>query len=190
MSRLCGEKCACKIVDRSSPLDADEIAIMRMLAEMLSELRCGGMAQHQAEVMLEGVKCWQPRWAHLLSLPFAADYCNPYTLLYGSVRIPNLQWLTPWLLNQGVCLYSGYFEFGKGWMSTRPHDRPPWTESKYYPLEKQHFRFHEPRRLLLAAGVHPALAEYAEPFMAQWNRWHGRNARRATIKVLCAWSEM
>lgn len=186
-SRLCGHRCACKVVDRAIPLDGEVVTIMCTIKSVLTDR---DMWSAQAQVQLERVKCRQPLWAHVLSMPLTL--CYPYTyactLLYATARDTRLQGLTPWLVDQGVCLYSGLFAAKHGWSTSRPLRWPRWTESVYHPLSAMSsFGLGPSCRLLLSAGAWPACGDALA--LQQWRRWHGRYARRVAISTLCAAKE-
>lgn len=195
-SFYCGAKCACKVVDRATTLQHEDIVVMRTIQNVME---CGSGSvetrAHAAQAALErlkkSLKCPQPLWAHLLSLPVRTKTCHSYTLLYGCCKsLLNMQWLVPWLLDQGVCLYSGYF-VDRGWTALEPRRRPLWGESSHYPVEATAFLIQTSRHLLLAAGAHPVPYvspnrpnfAHGKPLVRQWQRWHGRFARRAAVKV-------
>jgi hypothetical protein len=108
-SFYCGATCACKVVDRATTLRDEDIVVMRTIQGVME---CGSGSvetrAHAAQAALErlkkSLKCPQPRWAHLLSLPVWTKTCQSYTLLYGCSRSVHMQWLVPSLLDQASCL--------------------------------------------------------------------------------------
>jgi hypothetical protein len=192
MNGLCGKQCACKVVNRGMPLSKGDIAVMLSIKTVLE--RCSGMTHSTAQAtqsamlaILDKVKCRQPRWAHLLSLPIRVhSWDRPITLLFYSATF-NLGQVVSWLLDQGVCLYAGLVE-GAGWKMKFPRRRPAWSKSVQLPL---FVASPGNQRLLLQAGAHPFFRsryhiDWKESctLRGQWCRWHGRSGRRVAVKML------
>jgi hypothetical protein len=188
----CSRSCACKAgpVEPDTPLTQWEQRVLTQVSTIMVQ-RHNGV---QAVAALDTVKCRQPAWAYLLSLPL---YIRGYScsLLHYSVLCADVA-LAKWVLAQGVCPHSGHSR-GNGWGLGARTKRPFLVAAYYSPLSCLH---HWPpsarsqwRRLLVGAGAHPSEAGTKNTWgmsgsgdeLRRWRMWHLRAARS---RVVCLFS--
>lgn len=166
MSALCSASCACKAVDRSKPLSDDIVAVLQVIRRF-----------YVRDIPL----------THVLSVPVTTKRLLSMTLLHRTVSTfgdaRRDAGFMPWLLNQGVCLYSGLFPSSTpsmGWSVVAPSRCPDWSPCACSPLN---FACARHRALLLQAGAWPPVWATCR-LRKQWRRWHGRDGRRVAVKML------
>jgi hypothetical protein len=189
----CSRSCACKAgpVQPDTPLTQWEQCVLTQVSTIMLQHHGGA----QAVAALDTVKCRQPAWAYLLSLPM---YTRGYScsLLHYSVLCADVV-LAKWVLAQGVCPHSGGSS-GYGWGVGARTKRPLLVAAYYSPLSRLH---HWPptaqsrwRRLLVGAGAHPSEAgtttntwgmSGSADELRRWRMWHLRAARS---RVVCLFS--